>query len=194
MPLEQFSNLAKTTLSGNISAGATSLAVASAAGFPSTGQFRIIIDSEIFLVTGVSGTTFTVTPGYEGTTQANHSSGALLANILTAGIISSVYSNSVSFRNILNAMTTDTASISDGTINWLSSAATKTQNIPAASAANNGKSYTIKDGNYTASLSNPINITPASGTIEQASSLAISVAGGWAVIQSDGTSNWIQIG
>jgi len=88
---EQFSNLAQTTLASSISSGATSLSVASAANFPASGKFCIVIDQEIFLVTTVSGTTFTVTPGYENTTQAAHSSGAAVAHILTAGVINQIY-------------------------------------------------------------------------------------------------------
>jgi len=97
MATEQFSNLAQTTLGSSISAGATSLAVASASGFPASGQFRIVIDQEIFLVTVVSGTTFTVTPGYESTTQASHTSGAAVAHILTAGVATMLYNNSLNF-------------------------------------------------------------------------------------------------
>lgn len=97
MTSEQFSNLAQTTLASGIVAGATSLTVASAMGFPSLPQFRIVIDQEIFLVTAIAGTTFTVTPGYEGTTQANHSSGAAVAHILTAGVITQIYNNALNF-------------------------------------------------------------------------------------------------
>src|SRR5882724_3327726 len=95
MATEQFSNLAQTTLASSISAAAASLAVASAAGFPAAGQFRIVVDQEIFLVTAVSGTAFTVTPGYEGTTQASHTGGAVVAHILTAGVISQIYNNAL---------------------------------------------------------------------------------------------------
>src|SRR5579871_1096829 len=97
MTTEQFSNLAQTTLASSIVAGAASLAVASVTGFPVLPQFRIVIDQEIFLVTAVSGTTFTVTPGYEGTAQANHSSGAAVAHILTAGVITQIYNNALNF-------------------------------------------------------------------------------------------------
>lgn len=82
---EQFANLAQSTLGANISAGATSLTVASASSFPTMGNFRILIDSEIFLVTGVSGNTFTIMPGYEGTVQSSHNSGTNVTHILTAG-------------------------------------------------------------------------------------------------------------
>lgn len=94
---EQFSNLAQTTLNGSITAGATSLVVASAANFPALPQFRIVIDQEIFLVTAVSGTGFTVTPGYEGTAQANHTNGAAVAHIMTAGVASQIYNTANNF-------------------------------------------------------------------------------------------------
>jgi hypothetical protein len=66
-----------TTLSGTITAGATSLSVASAAEFPSADPFTILIDGEVMLVTAGQGTTtWTVTRGYGGTTAAAHTSGA----------------------------------------------------------------------------------------------------------------------
>jgi hypothetical protein len=88
MTTEQFANNATSTLNGTISSSVTTLIVTSAALFPSVPQFRIIIDSEIMLVTGVSGTTFTVARGVENTTQASHNNGATVAMILTAGALS----------------------------------------------------------------------------------------------------------
>jgi hypothetical protein len=88
---EQFSNNASTTLSGAITNTATSITVASAMGFPGTAQYRILIDSEILLVTAGAGTTsWTVTRGLEGTTAAAHSSGAVVTHILTAASLKSV--------------------------------------------------------------------------------------------------------
>lgn len=89
--MEQFANTANTTLSGSITNVATTLVVTSATGFPSTGNFRIVVDSgsnlEYMLVTGVSGTTFTVTRGQESTTNVAHNSGVLVTHILTAGAL-----------------------------------------------------------------------------------------------------------
>lgn len=84
MPIEQVSNSATTTLSAGINSSDASLSVASASLFPTSGRFRVLIDSEILIVTAVSGTTFTVTRGAEGTTGASHSSGATVRLILTA--------------------------------------------------------------------------------------------------------------
>ena len=83
---EQFKNLASTTLSGAIDNATTSVGVASAMGFTG-GNFRILVDSEIMLVTGVSGTTFTVARNQEGTAASAHSNGATVAHVLTAGAL-----------------------------------------------------------------------------------------------------------
>jgi hypothetical protein len=80
---DQYANNPASTLGAGIAAGDTTLTVASAASFSAIPQFRIIIDSELLLVTGVSGTTFTVARGIEGTTAAAHSSGAVVTQVLT---------------------------------------------------------------------------------------------------------------
>lgn len=86
MATEKFANNASTTLNGSIIAGASSLTVTSAAGFPSSGQFRILVDNEIIIVGAVSGTTFSsLTRGAETTTDTGHSNGATITHILTAG-------------------------------------------------------------------------------------------------------------
>jgi hypothetical protein len=82
---ELYANNAITTLSAAItSTSAITLTVTSAALFPGTGNFRILIDTELILVTGVSGTTFTVTRGVEGTTAATHLINASVSSVLTA--------------------------------------------------------------------------------------------------------------
>ena len=60
--METFANQSVTTLSAAITTTtATSCTVTDATTFPATGNFRIKIDAEILLVTGVAGTTFTIT-------------------------------------------------------------------------------------------------------------------------------------
>jgi hypothetical protein len=69
------------TLSSSYTAGATSLSVTDLAGtiLPSLRPETVIsIDLELFYVQAVSGTTVTVVPGYLGSTEANHSSGAMV--------------------------------------------------------------------------------------------------------------------
>lgn len=81
---EKFTNLGQSTLDGDINNSVTSLDVTSASSFPSDGNFRILIGSEILLVTAVSTNTFTVVRGAEGTTAASHTSGDTVTLVLTA--------------------------------------------------------------------------------------------------------------
>jgi hypothetical protein len=85
---EQFANDAATTLAASVNTTATTITVAGTVGFPNSGNFRIRIDSELMLVTGVSGTTWTVTRAVEpvGGSQAaaNHNAGADVNHVLTA--------------------------------------------------------------------------------------------------------------
>jgi hypothetical protein len=96
MALEQFANapipsnpaLAWTTLAAGIDASVTTITVASAAAFPSTVQFRILIENEHLLVTaGAASTTWTVTRGIEGTTGAAHALGVSVYHVLTAAAL-----------------------------------------------------------------------------------------------------------
>jgi hypothetical protein len=84
------SRTASTTLAGAIGAGDTTINVASSAGFPAP-PFAVTIDDgsandlEELHVTGVSGTTWTVTRAYENFNPANaHASGAAI-NLIDGG-------------------------------------------------------------------------------------------------------------
>lgn len=81
--IEQFANDAESTLDGDIDDSVTSLDIASIGAFPTTGQFRIRIDDELLLVTAVSGITFTVTRGVEGTTADSHTDTTSVVHVLT---------------------------------------------------------------------------------------------------------------
>lgn len=84
---EQFANDAATTLSAGMGTSDASLTVSSATLFPAIGNFRILIDSEIMLVTSVSGSTFNILRAQESTSVATHSSGATVTQVLTAGAL-----------------------------------------------------------------------------------------------------------
>lgn len=91
MAVESFANNASTALNGNITNSQTTITVLSANGFPTTGQYRIIIDSELMLVTGGQGTTtWTVTRNIEGSAAATHANGAPVTHIITAGGLSNM--------------------------------------------------------------------------------------------------------
>lgn len=82
---ETYANNASSTLNGSIDGSQGSLVVNSATRFPPSPQFRVYIDTELLLVTGVSSNTFTVTRGVEGTTAAAHADGATVTQVLSSG-------------------------------------------------------------------------------------------------------------
>jgi hypothetical protein len=95
MAVEQYANNAATTLSGGIDDTVGTLTVASAAGFPASGPFRILVGTELMIVTAVSGADFTVTRGAEGTAATAHSNGDAVTHILTAGSLQALESDAV---------------------------------------------------------------------------------------------------
>lgn len=83
MAVEQYANNAQSNLNGAINNAVTSLVVNNATSFPAAGNFRIIIDQEIMLVTAVASNTFTVTRAAEGTAAAAHANNALVTQVVT---------------------------------------------------------------------------------------------------------------
>lgn len=81
--MEYLKNNASTTLNGSIDDNDTTLVVTSTTPFPAQGNFRVKIDTELLLVTGVAGTTWTVERGIEGTTAASHASSTPVIHVLT---------------------------------------------------------------------------------------------------------------
>lgn len=93
MAFENYTNAAQTTLTSTITAGATSISVAGAGGFPTgSGQFRILIDSEIILVTGGQGTTtWTVTRAADSTIATTHNILSTVTHVLSAQSLLNLY-------------------------------------------------------------------------------------------------------
>lgn len=85
-----YSNTAvATTLSGNISAGGTSMAVGAVTGFPTSYPYILAVDydasgEELVKVTAASSTTLTVERGFGGTSAASHSLGAVVRHVINA--------------------------------------------------------------------------------------------------------------
>jgi hypothetical protein len=97
--MERFANNLRTTVNQiggiNNSSNPVTFTVADATGFPSSGNFRIIIDSEIMLVTSVSGNNFTATRAQEGTVIAKHDHTAPVYHLFTAGALTAACSDTV---------------------------------------------------------------------------------------------------
>lgn len=85
MALEQYKNQAVTTLNGAIDDLVTSISVTDGSVFPSNGDFRIVIDTEIMTCTARTGNSLTVTRATEGSVATNHNDGSNVAHCLTAG-------------------------------------------------------------------------------------------------------------
>jgi hypothetical protein len=120
--MELFTNNASSTLNGSITSSQTTLMVASAASFPSTGNFRILIDQELMLVTAVGGVTFTVTRGIESTTAGAHSSGVTVNHIITAvGLTQGIQDHAPLHYPQYGNLTTDVSVGSDPTFTNLGS-------------------------------------------------------------------------
>lgn len=80
---ERLSNGGETTLNGAITNVATTLTVFDATTFPTEGDFRILIDSELILVTSVASNIFTIERGIESTTGVSHTTASTVVQILT---------------------------------------------------------------------------------------------------------------
>lgn len=87
--------LANTTFSTiNMAAGidhnTTAVTVTDGSQFPSTGSFRVAIDSELCICTNVTGNVLTLTRGVEDTTAQGHIDGTSVVLVLTAGALMTV--------------------------------------------------------------------------------------------------------
>lgn len=107
--MEQFANTptAVTNNGSTLSSTATSCTVTSQVNIPSSGNFRVLFDSEIVEVTAVSGNTWTISRGNGGTTAATHADGITVYGIVTAEALNalvSIQSNGTetSDRRVLN--------------------------------------------------------------------------------------------
>lgn len=117
--VESYANDATTTLAAGITDVQSSITVTSASGFPSSGQYRITVGSEIMLVTAGQGTTtWTVTRGVESTTAAAALNGATVEHRLTKAALEAVRRRASLFVAASNASAASLASadyVCDGT-------------------------------------------------------------------------------
>jgi hypothetical protein len=99
MPTETFANVLPTqtqaTLTAPIGASDTAIVVSSTTVFPTSPQFRILIDAELMLVTAVAGSVFTVTRALEGTVAVPHVQGSVTSHILTAGALAQLSADTI---------------------------------------------------------------------------------------------------
>ena len=112
MASEQLTNPPSTpiTLGADCTSGATT--ITTSATCPVSENTRILIGSELLLVTGGTGsTTWNVTRGIEGTTAAAHSNGNPIIFLATAGGISQFVSDKIVAETSLYARRIDQVSL-----------------------------------------------------------------------------------
>jgi virginiamycin B lyase len=80
---EQFANDAFTLLTASVAISDLTITVDSVITFPVTTPFRIMINDEIMMVTGILGNVFTVTRGIEETAITTHAIGDEVSQVLT---------------------------------------------------------------------------------------------------------------
>lgn len=91
-----FTNGAETSLSVSISAADTTLSVGATSQFPGV-DFYVVIDPdvdakrEVVLVTGKTGSSFTVTRGQDGTSATTHDANAVVAHVPTAAMFTDLH-------------------------------------------------------------------------------------------------------
>lgn len=110
---EVFANNASSFLNATITSSQTTLVVTSTTNFSTTGNFRLCVDTgvnlEYMIVTGVSGSTFTVIRGQEGTTGVAHNAGVQVTQVLTAGAVTVAQNQTTGWygNNISSSAPTD---------------------------------------------------------------------------------------
>lgn len=191
MGLEQFANNASSTLNGGINNLVTSLIVQSAVLFPTQGQFRILIDSELMLVTAVAGTTFTVTRGAEGTSAVSHSNGVPVTHILTAAALNQITGLTAPTQGTIRTVSANTTIDSpnpDFEI-WCNTAAGAINlTLPVATV---GRLIRVRDSAGQAETNNITLVRHGSENINGiAANRVLQTNGGCWDVESDGT-NWL---
>lgn len=91
--MEQLTNNVFSTLASGVDSSTTTFTVTDATGFPSSGDYRILVGTELCLVTARSGTSLTVTRGIESSTPNSHSSGAPVYLVLTSGALRQLFND-----------------------------------------------------------------------------------------------------
>lgn len=189
MSAEQLTNGPITLLSGDITSGATSLTVTSATPFPSSGQCRILLDTELMLVTaGLGTTTWTVVRGIEGTTADAHGDQSKVFGVLTSGAAWKHWGG----VNAQTGTTYTVAATDKGKLLTLSNASAVAVALPTPTADSSPGTGPVVDSQFFFDAKNLGNgtatLTPATGTIDGVASVGL-VTGAACRVFADGT-NW----
>jgi len=145
MRQERHVNDAQTTLNGGIDASTTTIVVTDGSVFPSEGDFRIIIDSELMLVTARATNSLTVVRAYEGTTGVSHLTLADVRAVITAGALDQFWSdfNPMYLPNALpkRIFSTSGAPIGQSSFTWYNQSTSTSEDLADGSIMLTTPSY-----------------------------------------------------
>lgn len=194
----QYLNAPASTLSGSMTNVATTLSVASASSFPTSGEFNVLVDSganaEIMRVTGVSGTTFTVTRASESY-PGGASVGTGVAHASAVAITHVVTADDYSQFNILGSLQADVSVTGAVTITatgygkmhaCTGTSANYAVTLPDATTTPAGTILGFRMGS-TSTLTKLVTLTSATGSQIDGSATRVMWSNETAIIQCTGT-------
>jgi hypothetical protein len=161
-----------TTLTSGINNSATSIVVTAVVGFPSSFPYVLAVDynatsEELVLVSAASGTTLTISRGYNGTTAVTHAVGATVRHVATAADFTDAqahYDSSTGAHGVSGAIvgTTDTQTLTNKNLTSATNSFPSTLAVTTITLnAQTGTTYTpvIGDATKLITLSNASAIT-----------------------------------
>ena len=200
------------TLASAITSSSTSAILnVSPVGYPSSFPFVLAFDyntstEELILVTAISGTTLTISRGFNGTSPQSHAVGAVIRHVITAQDLTDAqthYNASTGVHGVTGAVvgTTDTQTLTNKTIDYNSNTITNlpSVNINFVINAQTNTTYTLiaSDASKLVTLSNSsaITLTIPSAVFTTGQQINIQQLGaGQVTVVGDGTSTFTGTG